>query len=225
MATQTPTQDSRPRWVPLTPLQRRVFGVMIEKAKTTPANYPMTVNAILVGCNQKNNREPVMALESNDVEITLNELEALGAVSEAPIVSRAVKYRHHAYQWLGVDRAELAVMTELLLRGEQTLGELRGRAARMEPIADLAALEPIVRALLERGLMIALTGPGRGQIVSHNLYKEPEIVALKDRFAGHAVHAAPDSEGAPARQTAPAPELRDEVARLREQVRELQSRS
>ena len=74
---ETPPQSSeaRPPWVPLTPLQRRVLGVLIEKAKTTPAAYPMTVNAILLGCNQKNNREPVMALESNDVEITLNELE------------------------------------------------------------------------------------------------------------------------------------------------------
>lgn len=172
-------------WKPLAPNPRRVLGVLIEKAKTTPAAYPMTINAIVVGSNQKNNREPLMTLDDNDVVLALNDLEALGAASEAPIVSRAVKYRHHGYVWLGVDRKEMAVMTELLLRGEQSLGDLRGRAARMEPIADLVELKPIVDGLIERGLMIALTAPGRGQIVSHNLYKEPELAALRARYADH----------------------------------------
>ena len=172
-------------WKPLAPNPRRVLGVLIEKAKTTPAAYPMTINAIVAGSNQKNNREPLMTLDDNDVVLALNDLEALGAASEAPIVSRAVKYRHHAYAWLGVDRKEMAVMTELLLRGEQSVGDLRGRAARMEPIADLVELKPIVDGLIERGLMIALTAPGRGQIVSHNLYKEPELAALRARYAGH----------------------------------------
>ena len=172
-------------WKPIAPNLRRVLGVLIEKAKTTPAAYPMTVNAIVAGCNQKNNREPLMTLDDNDVVLALNDLEALGAASEAPIVSRAVKYRHHAYAWLGVDRKEMAVMTELLLRGDQSIGDLRGRAARMEPIADLIELKPIVESLILRGLMIALTAPGRGQIVSHNLYKEPEQHALRARYAGH----------------------------------------
>src|SRR4029077_250455 len=99
-----------PSWKPLSPEQRRVLGVLIEKAKTTPAAYPMTVNAIVVGCNQKNNREPLMAGEADDVERILEELRVLGVVTEAPEATRAAKFRHRAYEWLGVERAELAVM-------------------------------------------------------------------------------------------------------------------
>ena len=74
------------------------------------------------------------------------------------------KFKHMMYEWLGVDKVELAVTAELLLRGEQTLGELRGRAARMEPIADLGALRPIIQSLIEKGLVVALTPEGRGQV-------------------------------------------------------------
>src|SRR5262245_60358319 len=160
-------------WCALSPEQRRVLGVLVEKAKTTPAGYPMTVNAVMVGCNQKSNRDPLMSLTDDDVERVLEELRVLGVVVEAPESTRAAKFRHRAYEWLGVERAELAVMTELLLRGAQSLGDLRGRASRMEPIADLAALKPIVDGLSSRQLMIELTPPGRGQVVSHNLYEEP----------------------------------------------------
>lgn len=165
--------------------QRRVLGVLIEKAKTTPAACPMTVNAVVVGCNQKNNREPLTVLEAFDVEKALSELRDLGAASEIDWLGRAAKYKHQAYEWLGVSKVELAVLAELLLRGEQTLGELRARAARMEPIADLAALKPVVEGLLTRGLMIELTPPGRGQLVSHNLYTTAELAELRARHAGH----------------------------------------
>lgn len=232
---------SGPVWKPLTPRQRRVLGVLIEKAKTTPAGYPMTVNAITTGCNQKNNRDPLMTLDENDVERALDELTTLGVVQEAPIVSRVPKYRHNAYQWLGVDRAELAVMAELLLRGEQTLGELRGRAARMEPIADLAALKPLVDGLLQRGLIVEITGPGRGQMMSHNLYGDRELEEVKAKQAGRTPSAFEDDErpshsGTSSMNMAAAPatpevtaemfaklsaevsELREQLERLREQV-------
>src|SRR6476661_3061634 len=165
--------------------QRRVFGVLVEKAKTTPDAYPMTINGLVAGCNQKSNREPQLNLSVEDVEQVLEELRALGAVTEVQGSGRVAKYRHHAYEWLGVEKTELAVMTELLLRGEQTLGELRGRSARMEPIADLAALKPVVDRLVQQGLMVELTPPGRGQVVSHNLYKERELAELKARFQGY----------------------------------------
>lgn len=241
-----------PLWKPLTPDQRRVLGVMVEKAKTTPATYPMTVNAIVVGCNQKNNREPLTALDDFDVERIIDELTTLKVVSESPLVSRAVKYMHHAYEWLKVDRKELAVMTELLLRGEQTLGDLRARASRMEPIEDVAALKSIVDNLVHRGLMIEFTPPGRGQIVSHNLYREPEIAALRARYGGRAAAAQfeqasvtvpaparPHPMGGPIATSGPHPagtaesferpgselaELRAEVARLRERVAALEER-
>src|SRR4051794_31734074 len=185
------------RWQPLSLRQRRVLGVLIEKAKTTPDAYPMTINGLVAGCNQKSNREPQLNLSSDDVEQVLEELRGMGAVTEVQGSGRVAKYRHHAYEWLGVEKTELAVMTELMLRGEQTLGELRGRAARMEPIADLGALKPVVDSLLKKGLMIELTPAGRGQIVSHNLYKERELNELKARFAGYVAPAGGTDEDAP----------------------------
>ena len=184
------------KWQPLNGRQRRVLGVLVEKAKTTPDAYPMTINGLTTGANQKSNREPVMALTQDDVEQVLEELRGLGAVVEVQGGGRVPKYKHLAYEWLGVDKVELAVMAELLLRGEQTLGELRARAARMEPIADQGALKPVVDSLLKKNLMIALTPEGRGQIISHNLHKERELVELRARFAGY-VAPAHDEEPSP----------------------------
>lgn len=241
---------AEPSWKPIDALERRVLGVLIEKAKTTPAGYPMTVNAIVTGCNQKNNRDPVTAYDDVDVENALGRLRTLGVVSEIDWLGRAAKYKHHAYEWLGVSKVELAVLGELLLRGAQALGELRGRAARMEAIADLGALKPLVEALLERKLMIEITPPGRGQIVAHNLYPAHELAELRARFTGHVPSAARGDEDeagvrAPA-PTAPRPlagaapmgasgdgtgalsgevaELRAQVASLTERIRVLEAR-
>jgi hypothetical protein len=241
-----PTSATSPgerKWQPLSPRQRRVLGVLIEKAKTTPDAYPMTLNAIVTGCNQKSNREPVMELAAEDVEQVLEELRALGAVTEVQGQGRVAKYRHHAYEWLGIEGLESAVMTELLLRGAQTLGDLRARASRMGAIPDQAALRPIVNSLLAKDLIVELTPPGRGQVVTHNLYKEREMAELRARYSGHApapaaagqedptaVHAAAvATRGAPAGVTRDmfnelqleVTQLRAEVARLREQVKHI----
>jgi uncharacterized protein YceH (UPF0502 family) len=175
------------QWQPLSSRQRRVFGVLVEKAKTTPDAYPMTLNGIVTGCNQKSNREPLMTLTPEDVEQILDELRGVSAVTEVQGSGRVAKYRHHAYEWLGVDKYEISVMTELLLRGEQTLGDLRARAARMEPIADQTTLKQIVDGLLKKQLMVELTPPGRGQIVTHNLYKEREMNELRAQYKNHVV--------------------------------------
>jgi uncharacterized protein YceH (UPF0502 family) len=169
-----PADPAEQRWRPLDATQRRVLGVLIEKAKTTPAGYPMSVNAVVAGCNQKNNRDPLVAYDDFDVEKALSELQTLGVVKEIDWVGRVPKYKHLAYEWLGVRPVELAVLGELLLRGPQTLGDLRGRASRMEPIEDLSALKPIVESLIDRKLIIELTPPGRGQLVTHNLYPASE---------------------------------------------------
>jgi len=217
------------RWRPLEERERRVLGVLVEKAKTTPAGYPMTVSALVTGCNQKSNREPVMDLEPFDVERALGRLQDCGAVSEVDWMGRTSKFRHHAYEWLGVDRVQLAVLAELLLRGAQTLGDLRARAARMEPIADLAALKPIVDALVAKELMVELTPPGRGQVVTHNLYLAPEMDALRARHAGGGAADVEPIGRAAAAHASPAAAgeldaLRAEVAELRERVAALEAR-
>jgi uncharacterized protein YceH (UPF0502 family) len=233
-----PAQPLPPRWQPIGAHDRRVLGVLAEKAKTTPDAYPMTLNAICVGCNQKSNRYPLMQLEPEDVEAALDRLRELGAVAEIIGGGRAAKYRHFFYEWLGVEKAESAVMIELLLRGAQTEGELRGRAARMEPIADLAALRPVLQSLKAKGLLVSLTSEGRGHIVTHALYEPREMEKLRAEHAGgsapasHTSHHGHSSheevvsaEHCPART--PHDELdalRSEVAQLRKELAELASR-
>lgn len=176
MSSDTPAieQPAR-RWKPIEAIERRVIGVLIEKAKTTPENYPLSLNALRSGCNQKNNRYPLMQLEEDRVEEALERLRHMGAVAQIQGGSRVDKYRHLAYEWLGVEKVELAVMAELLLRGTQTVGELRGRAARMEPIKDLSELQPTLDALQAKGLVIYLSPPGRGAVVTHALYLDREL--------------------------------------------------
>ena len=172
---QSPEQS---HWRPLSPMERRVLGVMVEKSKTTPDIYPMTVKAITTASNQKNNRKPHMQLSVDEVVDALTDLREGGVVTEIHGDGRAIKYRHHLYDWLGVDRVELAVMAELFLRGEQTVGDLRGRSSRMEKIPDLAALQPVLASLQQKNLVIALTPPGRGQKLTHNLYEPEELAKL-----------------------------------------------
>jgi uncharacterized protein len=166
---------SPPRWQAIGPTERRVLGVLVEKAKTTPENYPLSLNALRNGCNQKNNRHPLTQLDEDAIEEGLEELRRLGAVSIIQGEGRVDKYRHLAYDWLGVDKVQLAVMAELLLRGQQTVGELRGRAARMEPIKDLGELQPVLDALSAKGLIQYLSPPGRGAVVTHALYLDREM--------------------------------------------------
>jgi len=179
-------QDATPkkRWQPLGAIDRRVVGVLAEKAKTTPDIYPMSLNAIRTGCNQKSNRSPLMELEPGDVEESLDQLREFGAVGLVEGYGRVTKYRHYLYEWLGVDKVELAVMAELLLRGDQTVGELRSRAARMDPIPDLAALKPVLDSLKSKELVLSLTPEGRGHVVSHALYKPREVEALRSKYQG-----------------------------------------
>jgi uncharacterized protein YceH (UPF0502 family) len=211
--------DTERHWTVLDARERRVLGVLIEKAKTTPAGYPMTINAIVTACNQKNNRDPVSSYDDMDVGQALDVLRGLNVVSEIDWMGRAAKYKHDAYKWLGVTPVELAVMGELLLRGAQTLGDLRVRAARMEPIEDLGALKPIVDGLIARGLMIELTPPGRGQLVSHNLYREDELEVLKSRAGSSPIH-----ESRPAPSSDRVEQLTREVEALRAAVADLTAR-
>jgi uncharacterized protein YceH (UPF0502 family) len=233
-----------PAWQPIRARDRRVLGVLVEKAKTTPDVYPMSVNAIRSGANQKNNRYPLMELENEDVEQSLDRLRAVKAVSEVQSDSRVPRYRHLLYEWLGVDKVELAVMAELLLRGAQTEGDLRAHAARMEPIADLGVLRNVVTALKARRLIVGLTPEGRGHVLTHGLYQPEELEKLRAEYRSRAdegpspelAQAAPPAAVRPAAavvrptpqpsssstaQHSPSSELAATVAMLRSEVDEL----
>ncbi len=230
---------SPPKWTKLPRNQRRVLGVLVEKAKTTPDQYPLSLNAIVTGSNQKSNRSPQMNLEPDDVEDALDALRESGAVGEVQGGGRVARYRHYLKEWMGVDGVELAVMAELMLRGEQTVGELRGRAARMAAgqLSDVAALRPVLASLAEKKLVVALTPEGRGQIVTHTLYQDDEIERIRRKCSsggGEVPTAAipqdsssPKPPPATASQTAATSppvtssvdgDLRSEVAALRDEV-------
>ena len=135
----------------LSPDESRVLGVLIEKAATTPEQYPLSLNAVVNGANQKNNRDPVLAMAEGDAFEALEGLRAKGlAVRSDMAGSRVNKYRHQAGEALHVRGGELAILAELLLRGPQTLGELRGRASRMHPLESLDVVKNMLRALSER---------------------------------------------------------------------------
>lgn len=179
-----PPAEANPDWQPIGRDERRVLGVLVEKAKTTPEAYPLTLNSLTNGCNQKNNRYPKLDLEPVDVQNAIANLVPMGAVAELPS-GRVEKFRHFVTDWMGVSSVECAVMAELLLRGAQSVGDLRGRANRMSPIASVAELRPIVHSLMHKGLVVPLTDAGRGQIVTHNLYADPEELSdLRREFNG-----------------------------------------
>lgn len=159
--------------------ERRVLGVLIEKAKTTPDAYPLTLNGVVVGCNQKSNRDPLMTVDEEQAARALEGLRKCGAAAEVFGSGKTPRYRHLAYEWLGVGPEELAILGELLLRGEQTEGDLRGRASRMDPIPDLDALRGHLDRLAERGLVIWLSPPGRGRMLTHGLLPDEKLEKVR----------------------------------------------
>lgn len=220
------TERANPK--PLNATERRVLGVLMEKARTTPDAYPLSLSGLVTGCNQKSNRHPVMNLTSERVEDTLIAMRHKQLVAEVHSGGRVPKYRHYGYDYLGVKGVEAAVMTELLLRGEQTAGELRTRASRFEPIADMPAMQQILDRLCERGLVVALTPSGRGQMFSHNLYEPQELDRLKESLS-HDMDSRDGSESqlAASRASSVGPELekmQTQIVELMSAVEELRSR-
>jgi uncharacterized protein len=145
-------------------VEARVLACLIEKQVTTPEYYPMTLNGLTAACNQKSNRDPVMALEDTDVVRTLDQLQDRGLIVRTVTAGgRVPKYRHSFTEKVPLGAARVAVLCELMLRGPQTVGELKGRASRMHPFESLDAVEAALTAL-----------------AGH----EPPLVALLPRQAG-----------------------------------------
>lgn len=123
----------------LEPSECRVLGVLIEKAQTVPAQYPLTLNALVTGCNQKNNRDPLVNFDEDVVLGAVDGLRRKELVREAFLSgSRVAKYRHVTREAMQISMAEMALLAELLLRGPQSLSALRSNAARMMPPTDHA---------------------------------------------------------------------------------------
>jgi uncharacterized protein len=141
--------------IELTAIEARVIGCLIEKQITTPDQYPLSLNALVNACNQKSNRDPVLELDERTVQQTLDDLGRKHFVVEkSGFGSRVPKYQHRfcntEYGTLKLDPQELAIVCELLLRGPQTPGELRSRAARMAPFSDVSEVEAALTRLSER---------------------------------------------------------------------------
>lgn len=138
--------------ISLTRDECRVLGVLVEKALTTPGQYPLTLNSLVLGCNQKNNREPLTNLSEERVFDAVDGLRKKGLVREAMLSgSRVSKFRHVARETLSVTTEELVILTELLLRGPQAIGEIRGHASRMHPLESIEAAQSLVDGLMSRG--------------------------------------------------------------------------
>jgi uncharacterized protein YceH (UPF0502 family) len=132
-------------------LEQRIIGVLVEKQKTVPDTYPLTVNALVAGCNQRNNRDPQMEVESYEVEGALRALMDRSWVQEMDVAGgRTLRYEHRAIDQLAVEDADLALLAELLIRGPQTPGELKTRASRMHPFTSPTEVEGRLRALAAR---------------------------------------------------------------------------
>ncbi|MGE3314919.1 MAG: DUF480 domain-containing protein [Planctomycetaceae bacterium] len=180
--------------------QRRVLGVLLEKAFTTPEAYPLTPKGLTTGCNQKNNRQPLTNYSEDDVLQYVDELRELGLVAVVHTESgRTERYRHYMRKRYQFTEAQLAIITELLLRGRQSVGDLRARASRMTPIDSLDDLRAALQGLQALNLVQA-DGPldRRGVEVDHNLYqaREGNVLAYREA-AEESTESADDSSPSP----------------------------
>ncbi len=177
MTTETETihKDTEPQ---LSPIEARILAGLMEKQRTTPDQYPLTLNALVLACNQKTSRDPVMNLEVGEVGHVVNTLRDRNLVY-ASFAGRTERYDHKMASHFHLDRQEQAVLCTLMLRGPQTLGELRTNTGRMAEFADLPAVAEVVRRLGERSDPLVTRLPGkREDRFAHLLCGIPQQEAL-----------------------------------------------
>jgi uncharacterized protein YceH (UPF0502 family) len=195
----------------------RVLGCLIEKQRTTPDAYPLSLNALRLACNQTTNRDPVVSF---DEEMIRGALHRLGRRRYTRLASghgsRAAKYRHLLDEALGIDRAEQAVLAVLLLRGDQTPGELKQRTERMQPFDGLGELQEVLTRLIDREL-VAQLARRPGQKEDRFRHRLSEELDEEEAAAGIA-------PAAPAAVVVPPPPRRDErLDKLEQEVAELRA--
>ena len=209
----------------LTAPEQRVLGCLIEKRRTTPDTYPLSLNALRLACNQSTNRDPVLDYDEHTVREAAQRLSRRGLARLASGAgSRAIKYRHLAEEGLGLGDAELAVICVLLLRGPQTPGELKARTERLARIGSLAEVDELLEELMDRGYVTRLARrPGLKEDRFIHLLRgdEEEIEAAADSVVSAPVVRQPEpAQGALAARISAleveVAELRDGLASLRE---------
>jgi hypothetical protein len=206
----------------LTPVEQRVLGCLIEKRWTTPDQYPLSLNALRLACNQSTNRDPVTDYGESEVREAAERLSRYGLARLASGAgSRATKYRHLAEEGLGLDREQLGVLGILLLRGPQTLGELKARSERLARLDTLADVARVLDELGDRGYAARLARrPGQKEDRFCHLLGGSEAPAPGPVAAGgfdEPVAAAADGSPLEARVAA----LEVELAELRARLAEL----
>jgi uncharacterized protein len=157
-------------------IEIRILGCLVEKQRTTPDVYPLTLNALRLACNQSTNRDPVVSYDEETIRTALARLSRKGfaRLASGP-GSRVVKYRHLLDEALGVTPGQLAVLAVLMLRGAQTPGELKGRTERMYPFATLREVQNVLEELIERELVTRLPRrPGQKEL-RYQLVLEGEV--------------------------------------------------
>ena len=208
-------------------IELRVLGCLLEKQRTTPDQYPLTLNGLRLACNQSTNRDPIVAYDEREIHEALQRLARRGwtRVASGP-GSRAAKYRQLFDQELGLDPDATAILCVLMLRGAQTPGELKQRTERLHRFDDLGGVLGTLDALIGRDLVERLDRrPGQKEERYRHLLgggEEPQT-AVEPAAAlttATTVAPAPDDEGLERRVDA----LEAEVERLREAVRALESR-
>jgi uncharacterized protein len=170
--------------VNLSPAETRVLGCLIEKQRTTPDMYPLTLNSLRLACNQSTNREPVVDYDDATVRDALHRLERRGYTRLASGRGRSPKYRHLLAEALPMQADEQAIACVLMLRGAQTPGELKQRAERMHSFADLQDVHDTLQRLIARGLAARLERrPGQKEERYAQLLEDPDGEDARDRPA------------------------------------------
>ena len=204
--------------------EARVLGVLIEKELTTPDGYPLSINAVVLGSNQKSNRDPQTDYTEAEVVVALTGLMTKHLAGRSmPAGSRVEKYRHSAREGLGLTAAETAVLAELLLRGPQQPGELRTRASRMSPLSSQEELLGVLGSLSQKGLARNLGRRSGERVERWGQTLAPEAHPAEAAAAPASEPAPSPTTATPAAPAAPAPDLAQRLADLEQRVARLES--
>lgn len=193
----------------LSTIEARVLGTLVEKQRTVPDTYPLSLNTLVAGCNQKTSRNPVLEVEEADVLQALNRLKALELVSSVS-GGRVARYAHHLEKVLGIPTQASALVTVLLLRGAQTAGELRLNCERLHKFADISSVEAFLEELATR--------PEGGLVV-----ELPRLPGSRENRWTHLLSGTPDIEVTTARMPAVARGNSNEIDALTRRVEALEA--